>query len=85
MKLNLSVKVGDRKLVKVQMTKKADADLPMFKIMSDVDLEVCDGDVACKFKAFDFRLLREKLGSRLNQNIWEVKSSMVNKRAMGVL
>jgi len=33
-------KVGDRRLVKVQITKKAESDLPLFKIMSDVDLEI---------------------------------------------
>ena len=35
-------KVGQRKLVKVHITKKSESNLPLFKIMSDVDLEVVE-------------------------------------------
>eukprot|EP00090_Calanus_glacialis_P008188 TRINITY_DN16503_c0_g1_i1.p1 TRINITY_DN16503_c0_g1~~TRINITY_DN16503_c0_g1_i1.p1 ORF type:complete len:210 (-),score=62.92 TRINITY_DN16503_c0_g1_i1:54-683(-) len=69
-------KVGERKLVKVQMTKKADLDLPMFKIMSDVDLEIAARKARTESNYLGSRTIYETDSGRLKQKQMELKSKL---------
>jgi len=71
-------KVGDRKLVKIQMTKKAESDLPMFKIMSDVDLEIAARKARAESKYLGSKLIYETESGRLKQKQIELKSQLTD-------
>jgi len=73
-------KVGDRKLVKVQQTKSkiksAESDLPMFKIMSDVDLEIAARKARTESNYMGSRTIYETDSGRLKQKQMELKSKL---------
>jgi len=73
-------KVGDRKLVKIQMTKKVEAALPMFKIMSDVDLEIAARKARAETKSgyLGSKVIYETESGRLKQKQIELKSKLTD-------
>jgi len=69
-------KVGSRKLVKIQKTKKVDSDLPMFKIMSDVDLEIAARKSRAETKYNGSKTIYETDSGRLKQKQIELKTKL---------
>eukprot|EP00092_Neocalanus_flemingeri_P003513 GFUD01003767.1.p1 GENE.GFUD01003767.1~~GFUD01003767.1.p1 ORF type:complete len:210 (-),score=45.81 GFUD01003767.1:111-740(-) len=71
-------KVGERKLVKVHLTKKtSETDLPMFKIMSDVDLEIAARKARTDSSNFlGSRTIYETDTGRLKQKQMELKTRL---------
>jgi len=69
-------KVGQRKLVKVHISKKTESDLPLFKIMSDVDLEIAARKARAESAYLGSKTMYETDSGRLKQKQLELKTKM---------
>ena len=69
-------KAGDRNLVKVQATKKLENAIPIFKIMSDVDLEIAARKARSESNYLGSRTIYETETGRVKQKQLELKSKL---------